>query len=329
MTDHRTLRELHADMKAEMARLAGLKHYEVPAATVYAWSERLREALLAAPAQSPHDCELWAAEGMGCMHCNPISREMQELSRKIQADMAREATADAPPATPQEPEVISKLQPRVFTDEEVRAFRQGLYNEGRESAIDRIMPENDLAFWRGYIDGLEPAAEPPAPPAQVLTPEEQVAQDFPRYLTCHVPAHAHLSAEVIRLQEELKWAENARDAMDYERAKFVDKAHEECRAREAAEAEAQALRDSDPEVCICAAVRHVESGLIVRGHRHPDCFNNLAGRPMKYEGPFEQGFITSRNRFVDRKIGLELQLTAGIASARGGYQKELYSEDLY
>ena len=51
---------------------------------------------------------------------------------------------------------------------------------------------------------------------------------------------------------------------------------------------------------------------------------------MKVEGPFEQGFITSRNRFVDREEGLRLQLRAGVPAFGGdGYQDQLYSEDLY
>jgi len=82
------------------------------------------------------------------------------------------------------------------------------------------------------------------------------------------------------------------------------------------------------EICICAAVKCPT--LLIRGHRHADCFRNLSERPMKVEGPFEQGFITSRNRFVDREEGLRLQLRAGVPAFGGdGYQDQLYSEDLY
>jgi hypothetical protein len=44
-----------------------------------------------------------------------------------------------------------------------------------------------------------------------------------------------------------------------------------------------------------------------------------------------QGFITSRNRFVNRSEARELQEAAGIASvAPGGYRGDLlFSEDLY
>jgi hypothetical protein len=45
----------------------------------------------------------------------------------------------------------------------------------------------------------------------------------------------------------------------------------------------------------------------------------------------DQGFITSRNRFVSRSEAMKLQLDAGIPSVvKGGYRGTvLYSEDLY
>jgi len=87
------------------------------------------------------------------------------------------------------------------------------------------------------------------------------------------------------------------------------------------------------EICICAAIK-TDDGLIIRGHRHTDCFRNLKGRP-KYNKPgnygIEQGFITSFNRFVSRTEGRKLQDAAGILSAdKDGYRPDtLYSEDLY
>lgn len=89
------------------------------------------------------------------------------------------------------------------------------------------------------------------------------------------------------------------------------------------------------EICICAAIR-LKDGLIIRGHRHSDCYRNLAGRPKykKYIREFddpEEGFITSLNRFVSREVGRNLQNIAGIPSAdKDGYRgNTLYSEDLY
>jgi len=89
-----------------------------------------------------------------------------------------------------------------------------------------------------------------------------------------------------------------------------------------------------PEIVICSAVK-TPSGLIVRGHRHCDCYHNLSLRP-EYKDPksicfCEEGFITSRNRFVGREEGRKLQDKAGIKSVdRDGYREgTLFSEDLY
>jgi hypothetical protein len=91
------------------------------------------------------------------------------------------------------------------------------------------------------------------------------------------------------------------------------------------------------EVCVAAAIR-LQNGRIVQGRRHHDCFNEaLREYPLVRGYPLgriiasgdDQGFITSTGRYVTRKEGLELQLAAGVPSARGFYQNELYSEDLY
>jgi hypothetical protein len=85
------------------------------------------------------------------------------------------------------------------------------------------------------------------------------------------------------------------------------------------------------EVCICAAWK-TEEQIVFRGHRHSDARNAAIAafcRPLR--GPEAQGFITSHNRFVDRKEGLQLQLAADIGSYNpSGYRgDQLYSEDLY
>jgi hypothetical protein len=85
------------------------------------------------------------------------------------------------------------------------------------------------------------------------------------------------------------------------------------------------------EVCVAAAIR-LQNGRIVQGRRHHDCLNHaLRNLPNPGRAPSgdDQGFITSTGRYVTRKEGLELQLAAGVPSARGFYQTELYSEDLY
>ena len=90
------------------------------------------------------------------------------------------------------------------------------------------------------------------------------------------------------------------------------------------------------ETIICAAVRF--NGKVWRGHRHPhalaamhDELSYTMTRKQMHEAKTDtdQGFITSRNRFVDRKEGLAIQIAAGIPCFRGEYGNELYSEDLY
>lgn len=86
------------------------------------------------------------------------------------------------------------------------------------------------------------------------------------------------------------------------------------------------------EIVICAAVK-TTVGIPIRGHRHADAIwtiKRMGAKPSS--SPNAQGFITSRNRFVNRQLGYILQKKAGIESAAPeGYDpsEELYSEDLY
>lgn len=85
------------------------------------------------------------------------------------------------------------------------------------------------------------------------------------------------------------------------------------------------------ETIICAAVKTAH-GKIIRGHRHSDCFSAIHDRKLKPDKNYEaEGFITSKNIFVDRREGRKLQDEAGIISvAKDGYcGNVLYSEDLY
>lgn len=87
----------------------------------------------------------------------------------------------------------------------------------------------------------------------------------------------------------------------------------------------------DPEVCLCAAVRCAD-GSIFRGHRHGDALRAAGEAGHNVRPPSaEQGFLTSRGRFVTRREGLIVQDTAGVPSAdpRGYRYDMLYSEDLY
>lgn len=89
------------------------------------------------------------------------------------------------------------------------------------------------------------------------------------------------------------------------------------------------------ETVIVAAIK-LQDGTIIRGQRHADCIRIACGRMRikkeKLVGRTE-GFITSRNRFVDRKEGYKIQIEAGIPSANktnsAYFGKELDSEDLY
>jgi len=104
----------------------------------------------------------------------------------------------------------------------------------------------------------------------------------------------------------------------------------------------QGLARPEPEVCICSAIR-LPDGRVIRGHRHDDCLHT-AHKIVTWNGGHEpgehhwkptmgrdQGFVTSRGRYVDRETALKLQLDAGLPSAcPSGYRsRELFSEDLY
>lgn len=87
------------------------------------------------------------------------------------------------------------------------------------------------------------------------------------------------------------------------------------------------------EIVICAAIK-TKDGKIIRGHRHADCFHTAVDREgLKREDVInaDQGFITSKNRYVTREEGRILQDKAGIKSADPeGYRgNTLFSEDLY
>lgn len=98
----------------------------------------------------------------------------------------------------------------------------------------------------------------------------------------------------------------------------------------------------DQEIIICAAIR-LPDGRVFRGHRHGDAMRTAHDVVIWNQGTdpgehhwhssfgVDQGFMTSRNRYVGCEEALELQLAAYKASAApGGYRPPaLYSEDLY
>lgn len=90
-----------------------------------------------------------------------------------------------------------------------------------------------------------------------------------------------------------------------------------------------------PEIVICAAVIDPISGEIVRCHRHAGGMAMIWSRydPSPRIMEEHQGFITSRNHFVGREYGQQLQKSAGIESVCEGRgylsNGQLTSEDLY
>lgn len=88
----------------------------------------------------------------------------------------------------------------------------------------------------------------------------------------------------------------------------------------------------DQERIVCAALR-IEDGLYVCGVRHGDDIMRAQYRAMGYSHThgMEQGFLTSKRRFVDRTEGLRIALDANQVIEKSGNptSTELYSEDIY
>ena len=99
---------------------------------------------------------------------------------------------------------------------------------------------------------------------------------------------------------------------------------------------------NNKEYILCAAIwlKDVEravhrpintpGGVVICGFRHGHCISSivgLTGKRLHEHGDHIQGFLTNKNRFVDRKEGAEIWIK------NGGELKystdELYSEDLY
>ena len=76
--------------------------------------------------------------------------------------------------------------------------------------------------------------------------------------------------------------------------------------------------------------KNIETGIVVAGRRHHNCYSTLAnvtGRTsahLDYEKV--QGFITSQDRFVDRKEAAKIAFRNGQTIKE---KKTLFSEDLY
>lgn len=76
-----------------------------------------------------------------------------------------------------------------------------------------------------------------------------------------------------------------------------------------------------------------DKGIVFAGHRHHNCLYQMvaiSGKMQHEAGEEVQGFLTSKNRFVDRKEALQIALLENqvldLNDIRG---KQLFSEDLY
>lgn len=77
---------------------------------------------------------------------------------------------------------------------------------------------------------------------------------------------------------------------------------------------------------------NITRGIVICGYRHPSCMYTMIAitgkRSVETEcGEYEQGFLTNRNRFVDREEAAQIHIANG--GTLGYSTKELYSEDLY
>lgn len=78
--------------------------------------------------------------------------------------------------------------------------------------------------------------------------------------------------------------------------------------------------------------KNITKGIVICGYRHPSCMYTMiaitGNKSVESEcGEYSQGFLTSLNRFVDRKEGAEIFIKCG---GKLNYSTDtLYSEDLY
>lgn len=98
----------------------------------------------------------------------------------------------------------------------------------------------------------------------------------------------------------------------------------------------------EKEYILCAAIWHkdfssttglpinLKTGLVICGRRHADCIHTYwKFTGLSTDSSAEQGFMTSRDRFVNRKEGYEIAESAGQIMDGRGDGRTLFSEDLY
>lgn len=80
--------------------------------------------------------------------------------------------------------------------------------------------------------------------------------------------------------------------------------------------------------------KNCDRGIVFCGHRHHNCLYvmvAITGKAQHEMGEEIQGFLTNKNRFVDRKEALEIARNAGqvYEEKLGNPLIGLFSEDLY
>lgn len=96
--------------------------------------------------------------------------------------------------------------------------------------------------------------------------------------------------------------------------------------------------DKNKERIICSAIwfkdgkkyenqpQNIQTGYVLCGFRHSDCMSNVFVFGAKNIPDNIQGFMTSKNKFVDRKEALKIAIKQGIIDEKA---RLLLSEDLY
>ncbi len=90
----------------------------------------------------------------------------------------------------------------------------------------------------------------------------------------------------------------------------------------------------EKEFILCASLNY--NGTIISAARHSDCYAiilELFANPVLPDRA-EQGFLTSKNRYVDRKEAWKIakennQIKWGLKSSEIGEESQLISENLY
>ena len=100
------------------------------------------------------------------------------------------------------------------------------------------------------------------------------------------------------------------------------------------------------EKIVCAAVyfkdgkeyphqpRNIESGIVISGLRHCNCFATAKAINLTQRTEYSQGFITTNHRYVDRSEAYDIaekqnQFLDDPRVPHGKHKRELFSEDLY